>query len=129
MTNHEKLIHSSKGNFYLWLEFEHFEWKPDDDPYDDFFNMAIIFERGPTYELDVWTFKYLFTEIKEEIDKDIEGKRKLAGKYLKPPDLFIEKLDRELIESIVLNMIENDELMDTWKVTKNEDCINDKQEP
>ena len=117
MANTEKLLPSSKGNFYLRLEFEECVPIQENDPSNDFFMMSIIFESGLKYELEVWTFKYLLTEVKDDLEKDYDRKLTLAGKYLKPPDLFIEKMDRELIESIVLHMIENDELLETWKVT------------
>ena len=32
--------------FELWLEFEHWEPKPGDDPTDDFFNMQVTLPDG-----------------------------------------------------------------------------------
>ena len=45
--------------FELWLEFEHWEPKPDDDPTDNFFNMQVKLPDGRRYALNVWTFKFL----------------------------------------------------------------------
>ena len=45
--------------FALWLEFEHWVAKPDDDPEDDFCNIRVDLASGEAYALNIWTFKYL----------------------------------------------------------------------
>jgi hypothetical protein len=45
--------------FDLWLEFEHTEPPPGDDPTDDFANVQVRLPDGRKYALNVWTFKFL----------------------------------------------------------------------
>ena len=33
-----------------------------------------------------------------------------------PPDLFVDRMDRELLESVVADLIESDQLRDEWLV-------------
>jgi hypothetical protein len=49
----------------------------------------------------VWTFKFL----ERARSGDQQNGDNLNGKYLLPPDLFIEKLDRRLLEDVVADMI------------------------
>lgn len=102
----------NKTGFELWLEFEHWVWSETDDPEDDFFNMMIIFPDGRKYALNVWTFKSI-----ERARKDCRATgENLSGRYLYPPDLFIERLDRELVEEVVKDMLEHHGIKDEWLV-------------
>lgn len=98
--------------FDLWLEFEH--WVPEerDDAEDDFFNMQIVMHSGEKYALNVWTYKVL-SRIVDDCQKSGEC---LEGSYLLPPDLFVQRLDRDLLEQIVADLIANGELKKEWEV-------------
>ena len=93
-------------NFELWLEFEH--WLPEahHDPEDDFFNMKLTLPDGRQYAFNVWTFKYLHRAIQE----CRESGEHRGGIYLPAPDLFVERLDRPLIEAAVADLVARDEL-------------------
>ena len=98
--------------FKLWLEFELWERDQKWNPYNDFFNMQIDLEDGNKYALNVWTFEYFDSAVKEiEIVGD-----NLNGKYLEPPDLFIKKLDRKLCENVVSDLIKNNALKKEWLI-------------
>ena len=110
---------SAQGNapvspqpFRLWLEFEHWEFREGDDPQDDFFNMQVTLTCGKKYALNVWTFKYLPRAIQE----CRQTGEHLHGSYLPPPDLFVERLDRALIEQVVADLVVNNGLRDEWEV-------------
>jgi hypothetical protein len=100
--------------FQLWIEFEHYAAKPDDDPADDFFNMMITMSDGSQFALNIWTFAYLRRE-REEAEASGES---LGGRYLLPPDLFVERLDRALLEEIVSDLIRGGLLKEEWRVTE-----------
>ncbi len=100
-------------DFDLWLEFE--VWRAagnSDDPRNDFFNMQITLADGRKYALNVWTFNYFSQAVAE----CRESGEHLAGQYLPPPDLFVARMDRELIERVVQDLIANDGLRDDWLV-------------
>jgi len=100
-----------KRNFELWLEFEHWQ-KEGNDPEDDIFNMEIRCFSGRTYSLNVWTYKAL-----ERITLHLqESGECLNGAYLLPPDLFVKRLDRHLIEKVVDELISLRELKKEWEV-------------
>jgi len=100
-------------NFELWLEFE--LWRAaggTDDPKNDFFNMQVTLDDGRKYALNVWTigsFARLVAEAKAEPDY-------LNGAYMLPPDLFVDRMDRALLESVVADMLETDQIRDEWLV-------------
>jgi len=97
--------------FELWLEFEHWEPKPDDDPTADFFNMQVKLTDGRRYAMNVWTFKVIDKlrypwPYQEGVGEPQE--------YLLPPDLFVERLDRALIERVVAQMLLKGEMKTEW---------------
>jgi hypothetical protein len=100
----------SETGFELWLEFEEWVAKAEDDPEDDFFNMKIRLANGSAYALNVWTYKFLERARRD----DLQSGDGLGGKYLLPPDLFVEKLDRELLEGVVSDLIRKDRLKQEW---------------
>jgi hypothetical protein len=97
--------------FDLWLEFEHWEADAGDDPSDDFFNMQVTFPTGQRY-LNVWTFKYLGRAVQECRDSG----EHLHGTYLSPPDLFVERRERSLLEQVVADLIGHGGLKREWEV-------------
>lgn len=101
--------------FDLWLEFEH--WLPEDgdDAEDDFFNMQIVLHSGKKYALSVWTYKVL----RRMVDNCQKSGECLDGSYLLPPDLFVQRLDRGLLEQIVAHLIADGGLKKEWEVPKN----------
>lgn len=104
-------------SFTLWLEFEWWQPEPDDHPYDDFFNMHIHLSTGHSYALNVWTFDFL-TTIRQ---RDLHSGACLGGRYLLPPDLLVEKLDRAHVEAVVLDLLATNHLRDEWRITNNDD--------
>ena len=98
--------------FDLWLEFEHWVPKEGDDPEDAFFNMQIILRDGKKYALNVWTYKFL--------RRAVEDRRQagdcLDASYLLPPDLFVQRLERGLMERVVADLIDSGELRKEWEV-------------
>jgi hypothetical protein len=97
--------------FTLWLEFENCITEPTDDPTHDFCNIIITLRNGKQYALNIWTFKYFDTAVRQSKNESSV----LFGKFLKPPDLFVERLDRNLIEDVVGNLIELNELNPAWE--------------
>jgi hypothetical protein len=100
------------SNFDLWLEFEHLEPREGDDPEDDFFNMQITVHGGKKYALNVWTYKVLGRMVQD----CRESGECLEGAYLPPPDLFVQRLDRSLLERIVADLITQGELKKEWEI-------------
>jgi len=95
-------------SFTLWLEFEH--WTEKYNVENNTFSMKISLIDGDDYSLNVWTFNYFLSQ--QKANKTYGSHQN--GKYLRPPDLFVEKLDRPLIEQCVIDLIKNDELKDEW---------------
>jgi hypothetical protein len=102
---------ASIPHFSLWLEFEHLQPTPDEDPANDFFNMIIVLADGQRYALNVWTFAY-FARAQAE---DRASGEALGGRYLLPPDLFVERLDRGLLEEVVADLLRNGGLRKEWR--------------
>ena len=103
-------------SFELSLEFEYWVPTEDDDPEDDFINMSIHLSDGRHYALNVWTFKILE---RARLYHEQYGDN-LGGKYVLPPDLFVQRLDRKLLEEIVANLIRSKQLLDAWLVPNEE---------
>ena len=92
-------------NFKLWLEFEEVDpsnWNTE----NEFCNIHIEMKDGRHYGLNVWTYKYLETAIKE----DKKTGQNLNGLYQIPPDLFVKELTRECIENTIQDLINIDDL-------------------
>lgn len=102
----------SERQFDLWLEFEHWVPQEGDNSEDDFFNVQVTLPGGRKYALNVWTFKYLSRAVRE---CGSTGEH-LGGSYLPAPDLFVERLDRKLLEDIVADLIAKDGLLPQWEV-------------
>jgi hypothetical protein len=100
--------------FELWLESDYWVPSDQDDPFDEFFNMQIRLATGETYALNVWTFQY-FARACRDIQMTGEN---LQGAYLLPPDLFVERLDRKLLEEVVADLIRRGGLRHEWRVSE-----------
>ncbi len=107
----------SERHFDLWLEFEHWVPQEGDDPEDEFFNMTVTLPEGKKYALNVWTYKYLSRAVQE---CRTSGEH-LGGSYLPAPDLFVERLDRKLVEDVVGDLIARDGLSPQWEVQEQGD--------
>lgn len=84
----------------MWLEFE--EVDPNNwDINNDFCNIHVDLEDGRHYELNVWTYEYLETAIKE----DKKTGQNLSGLYQMPPNLFVKELTREYIEKTIEDLL------------------------
>ncbi|NUP08855.1 MAG: hypothetical protein HOW73_22640 [Polyangiaceae bacterium] len=104
--------------FSLWLEFENWVSAPEDDPEDEFFNMTITLGDGTKYALNVWTFGVV-DSLRKEAARTGEN---LRGRYLDAPDLFVARMERPLLESVVADMIANKALKDEWLVRVESDA-------
>lgn len=101
--------------FELWLEFEHWE-SGEGEPEGDFFNMQIALSTGEKYALNVWTYDSIGKAVAEAKETG-EG---MEGAYLFPPDLFVERMDRALLEEVVADLIDNDELKEEWRLNESD---------
>ena len=97
--------------FDLWLEFEHTQPRPDDDPADDFANVQVRLLDGQRYALNVWTFEFM-RRARYPWPYD-EGVGEPA-EYLLPPDLFVERLDRPTLERVVRQLLMKGEMRSEW---------------
>jgi hypothetical protein len=97
--------------FELWLEFEHVESQPGDDPTDDFANVQVRLPDGRVYALNVWTFKFLHRARFPWPYEDTGGQ---AAEYVVAPDLFVERLDRPTLERVVRQLLADGEMLDEW---------------
>lgn len=104
-------VDGSDLSFELWLEWEWWQPQPNDNPYNEFFNMQITLSTGQRYALTVWDFAFLATA--RQHGQTLQAKQ-LAGRYLLPPDLFVEKLDRKLMEDIVTDLLQTNGLRPEW---------------
>jgi hypothetical protein len=107
--------------FDLWLEVETGEPldQPANRPNENFGNIEVKLHDGRRYALNVWTFDFLpFARYPwpYEIDESQE-----PAKYLLPPDLFVEKLDRPTIENIVTQLLKNNEMKEEWLCEDDDD--------
>jgi hypothetical protein len=101
----------SQVQFDLWLEFEHCEPIAGGDPTDDFCNIQIRLPDGRRYALNVWTFKFLR---RARYPWPYEVTEDKPAVYVVAPDLFVDRIDRALIESIVAELLATRQLKDEW---------------
>ena len=101
---------SADHPFSLWLEFEEIVQEADWESDRDFSNVEVQLPDGRRYSLNVWTFGVV-ARIREECAETGES---LGGRYLEPPDLFVERLDRGLLSEVVTDLLENDALKEEW---------------
>jgi hypothetical protein len=91
----------NEAEFQLWLEWEHSESWDNDDSDDDFFNMEVRLPGGRSYGLNVWTYGML----ESAHQADVKTGEHLGGAYLLPPDLFVARRDRSLLEAVVRDIL------------------------
>lgn len=99
--------------FELWLEFEQYEPKPEDDPTDGFANVQVRLPDGRRYAMNVWTFGYMQRAPYEDEEEPIE--------YMLPPDLFVARMDRATIDRGVRQMLVKGEMRSEWLCPEEED--------
>ncbi|MFM2386509.1 MAG: hypothetical protein RL660_1266 [Bacteroidota bacterium] len=95
-----KVRKTENTQFKLWLEFEEVDpntWNID----NDFCNISVDLEDGRHYGLNIWTYNYLETAIRE----DSKTGQNLAGLYQTPPDLFVKELTRECIQKTIEDLL------------------------
>ncbi|MCP4344768.1 MAG: hypothetical protein GY795_04485 [Desulfobacterales bacterium] len=106
--------------FELWLELETgHPLEQANRPEENFCNISVKLDNGRRYALNVWTFDFLplaRCPWPYKIDESQEPAR-----YLLPPDLFVEKLDRPTLESIISELLKNNEMKEEWLCDDNED--------
>lgn len=91
--------------FKLWLEFE--EVDPNNwDVENEFANIHVDLPDGRHYGINVWTYKFLETSFK----LDMESGENLKGLYQIPPDLFVMELTRDCIEKTISDLLEKGDL-------------------
>ncbi|WP_299184675.1 hypothetical protein [uncultured Aquimarina sp.] len=100
----EKIIKIGETAFKLWLEFE--KTTPWDNIENDFANVIVDMLDGRVYGINVWTFKYLESAIKQ----DNENGENLNGLYQIPPDLFVKELTRDCLEKTIVDLLQNGNL-------------------
>jgi len=105
------------SSFELWLEFEHVQPSPADDPADDFANVHVRLADGRMYALNVWTFRFLRRARFPWPYKDTSGQ---PAEYVVAPDLFVERLDRPTLERVVGQLLANGELNEEWLFREDE---------
>ena len=92
---------TSPVSFELWLEFEHYARgypAASDDPRVDYCNAMLTLPDGTSCGLNVWTFGYLSWLLQHHEDgSTLEQPRR----FLLPPDLLVEVLDRASIEQAI----------------------------
>jgi hypothetical protein len=98
--------------FKLWLEFE--EVDPENwDIENEFANIHVDFPDGRHYGINVWTFKFLESSIKQ----DAESGENLNGLHQTPPDLFVKELTRDCIEKTIADLLQKGNLEDVLNPT------------
>jgi hypothetical protein len=109
------LVHEPE--FELWLEWEAIEssdvfapWD-NDDPEDDWFIMQVRLPDGRYYALNVWTYGSL----ERAHQADVKTGDNLGGAYLLPPDLFVARRDRTLLEGVVRDILRTG-VPETWQL-------------
>ena len=98
--------------FKLCLEFE--EVDPGNwDIENEFANIHVDLPDGRHYGINVWTYKFLETSLK----LDMESGENLKGLYQTPPDLFVKELTRDCIERTIADLLEKGDLEDVLNPT------------
>jgi hypothetical protein len=107
-------------DFELWLEFEIGDpGEPGNRATENFTNMVITLSDGRRYCLTVWTFDFLpLARHPWPYEKNAD---EVPAKYVIPPDLFVERLDRTSIQAIVSDMLAAGELRKEWLCTDAKD--------
>jgi hypothetical protein len=101
----------NEPEFQLWLEWEHFESWDNDNSDDDFFNTEVRLPGGRSYGSNVWPYGML----KRARRADGKTGQHLGGAYLLPPDLFVARRDRSLLEAVVRDILRTG-VPESWRL-------------
>ncbi|MEM8967215.1 MAG: hypothetical protein AAGE93_12415 [Bacteroidota bacterium] len=93
--------------FKLWLEFEEID-QDNWNKKNEFTNIHVDLSDGRHYGINVWTYKFLATSVKQ----DIENEENLSGLYQTPPDLFVKELARDYSEKTIADLLKKGDLED-----------------
>jgi hypothetical protein len=110
------------SDFDLWLEFEVGDSidQPANNPVENFTNVVIRLSDGKRYCLNVWTFDFVpLARYSWPYKKTTD---EMPAKYVIPPDLLVERLDRVTIQGVVSDMLAAGELRPEWLCTDDEDA-------
>jgi hypothetical protein len=101
------------SDFELWLEFELGDPdEPSNSATENFANITITLSDGRKYCLNVWTFDFVpLARYPWPYKKPID---QAPARYVIPPDLLVERLDRVTIEAAVSEMLAEGELNPEW---------------
>ena len=101
--------------FELWLETEAGDpSQPANRSHENFCNLTVKTSDGREFALNVWTFDFLPHARKPWPYG--HGKAGELASYVFPPDLFVESLDRDLIERVVSDLLARGEMREEWLV-------------
>ncbi len=93
----------------LFEEVDPYNW----DVENEFANIHVHLSDGRHYGVNVWTYKFLETSIK----KNIESGENLKGLYQIPPDLFVKELTRDCSEKAISDLLDTGNLEDVINLT------------
>jgi hypothetical protein len=100
-------------DFELWLETEIGEPnQAANRPTENYCNINVLLPDGRRYVLNVWTFDFLPFARYDWPYEMAEGQE--PAKYVLPPDLFVERLDRSTIEAVIRELLVNNEMNPAW---------------
>jgi hypothetical protein len=103
---------SKVPSFNLWIEVEIGDKdQPANQLTENFCNVVVECEDGRRYALNVWTFDFL--PLARYPWPHSTGLGEPAN-YLLPPDLFVERLDRETIEQAISQLFQDGEMKEGW---------------
>jgi hypothetical protein len=99
-------------SFELWIELEELVDCSTDDSIQNFCNIAVLLPDGRRYAMNVWTFDFL-PLARYPWPYEAKENQELA-KYIHPPDLFVERLDRSTLEAVIKELLEKNEMNPDW---------------
>ena len=102
--------------FELWLETETGEPKDQlaNRSHENFCNVGVTLADGRRYALNVWTFDFLpLARFPWPHDANDDAK---AADYVLPPDIFVERLDRDVIHRVITELLATDQMKTDWLV-------------
>ncbi|MGI4872866.1 MAG: hypothetical protein ACRYFX_17035 [Janthinobacterium lividum] len=100
-------------SFALWLKFEAVDFTSSLDlatgefrkvawnNKNDFCNIGVTLPDGRHYSLNVWTYGFLATAVRQ----DAADGQNLAGTYRIPPDLLVRELTRDCLEATIADLL------------------------
>lgn len=103
-------------DYEIMLEWERGEPldQPANAPCENFGNVEVKFTDGRRYALNVWTFDFLPLARYPWPYEPVANLE--PASFVRPPDLFVDKLERRSIEATVRRLVEEGGLDDKWLV-------------